>query len=88
MTAAAEPLLTDQARFWVVRPELNTFNATDIETLVSGSYIQLEPGKEEGEEKRDFIGLEKPPAERSDEPGRVYVLKADKLSSISSGSLP
>jgi len=86
MTAAAKPLLTDNALFWVVKPELNTFNPSDLETLVSGSYIQVEPGAEGGDAQTHFTGLETPPADRSDEAGRIFVLKADSLGAVNIGS--
>jgi paraquat-inducible protein B len=73
MDARAEPMLTDKAQFWVVRPRLQgggvSALATGLETLVSGSYIELDPGAERGAEKRAFEGLEQPPAVRSGEPG-------------------
>ena len=82
-------LLTDHARFWVVRPRLNgsISNLTSgLETLVSGAYIAVDPGLPGGHEKHDFVGLEEPPGIRSDEPGSVFVLQAKKLGSLSTGS--
>ncbi len=86
MTGEAKPLLTDHAMFWVVRPRLNTFNPSELETLVSGSYIQIEPDGRDGQPEDRFTGLENPPAQRSDEPGRTFILKADRLGSIAVGS--
>jgi len=86
MAGSAKSLLTEDARFWVVRPRLNTFNASDIETLVSGSYIQLEPGAPDAEPQQHFTGLENPPVDRFDGSGRIFVLKAERLGAISIGS--
>ena len=85
-TASARSFLTDHARFWVVRPQLNAANISDFQLLVSGTYIQLEPGKAGDKKQTSFTGLEQPPETRSDEPGRVYLLKAEKLGPISVGS--
>lgn len=82
-------LLTEHARFWVVRPRLNgnISNITaGLETLVSGAYIEVDPGKPGGKPRKEFVGLEDPPGQRSDEPLRVFVLKAQKLGSLGTGS--
>ena len=79
--------LTERARFWVVRPRLGAGNISGLDTLLSGAYIELDPGTAGGEPQRAFVGLEVPPAVRSDEPGRTFQLTADRVGSVSSGSL-
>ncbi len=79
-------VLTNHARFWVVRPRLTASNISGLETLVSGAYIEVDPGAPDGEPERDFVGLEEPPGKRSDEPGRSYVLKASRLGSLGPGA--
>ena len=90
MEARAESMLTKNARFWVVRPRLQagaiSALQTGIETLVSGSYIELDPGPGRGEKQREFVGLEQPPAVRSSEPGSTFVLQADEIGPIGPGS--
>jgi paraquat-inducible protein B len=86
MSRAADKLLTENARFWVVRPRLGVGGISGLDTLVSGSYIAVDPGKSGGEQQYEFTGLENPPAVRSDEPGRTFVLKANGLGSLSTGS--
>lgn len=86
MRTEAEPYLTENARFWVVRPRLSSGSLTGIETLVSGSYIEMDPGQAGGEAKYAFAGLETPPAVRSGEPGTTYKVSAVRLGSLSSGS--
>jgi paraquat-inducible protein B len=86
MQAEAARVLTDQAKFWVVRARLTPGNISGLETIVSGSYIELDPGKPGGANKREFTGLETPPAVRSDEPGRTFTLTTARLGSISTGS--
>jgi paraquat-inducible protein B len=79
-------ILTDHARFWVVRPRLSTGNISGLETLVSGAYIEVDPGAPGGAPESTFTGLEDPPGVRSDEPGKIYVLKAGRLGSIGPGA--
>ena len=86
MTEAADQLLTDKTQFWVVRPRLSAGSFSGVETLVSGSYIQCDPGTTEGDPKDSFAGLEDPPAVRSDENGKTFKLKTDRLGSINKGS--
>ena len=86
MRQEAAPYLTDQARFWVVRPRLSSGSISGIETLVSGSYIEMDPGGRDGQATTQFTGLENPPGVRSGEPGKTYQIKANRLGSLSSGS--
>lgn len=91
MNDQAETMLTDEARFWVVRPRLQgglRGLTTGLQTLVSGAYIAMDPGNPhpDAEEKHQFEGLEEPPSMRSNEPGTVYFLRAERLGSLSSGA--
>jgi paraquat-inducible protein B len=86
MKREAKPALTDQTRFWVVRPRFTPGSISGLETIVSGSYIELDPGSGGGEPRTSFTGLETPPAIRSDEPGRTYVLRGNRLGALSIGS--
>jgi len=70
--------------FWVVRPRLSLRGASGLGTLVSGAYIEIEPG--DGAEQSHFIGLEEPPVVKADEAGKEIVLQAEKLGSIDIGS--
>ncbi|KAA2212385.1 PqiB family protein [Teichococcus oryzae] len=86
MTPDVEERLTDQARFWVVRPRLTAGNVSGLETIVSGAYIEFDPGQMDGEQRRDYRGLEDPPGIRSDEPGRIFTLRTGRLGSLNRGS--
>jgi paraquat-inducible protein B len=78
--------LTDRARFWVVRPRLTAGNVSGLETIVSGAYIEFDPGEPGGEERSTFQGLDDPPGIRSDEPGRVFTLRTPRLGALDRGS--
>ncbi len=86
MNRESAPYLTDQARFWVVRPRLSVSNISGLETLLSGAYIELDPGQKTETSQREFVGLEDPPGVRSDEPGRTFVLQAPRIGSLGTGS--
>ena len=86
MTSEANPYLTDRARFWVVRPRLSASNISGLETLISGGYIEMDPGSTGGKPKTEFAGLENPPGVRSDEPGTTFTLHTARIGSLGSGS--
>jgi paraquat-inducible protein B len=85
-TRQAEPLLTDQTVFWVVKPRLFAGNISGLDTLLSGSYIGMMPGATEGKPQRAFTGREEPPVLQANIPGHTFSLKANRLGSISVGS--
>lgn len=86
MNREAEPLLTEKAQFWVVKPRFSASSISGLETLVSGAYIQLEPAGDGGDPMTAFIGLEDPPVLRSAIPGRTFRLKARRVGSLNPGS--
>ncbi len=86
MTNVGARFLTSHARFWVVRPRFNMSDVSGFETLLSGTYITVDPGKPGGDYQSHFTGLEEPPGVRSDEPGSTYILTAHRVGSFNSGS--
>jgi paraquat-inducible protein B len=85
-TRQAEPLLTDQTLFWVVKPRLFAGNISGLETIVSGSYIGMLPAETPGKPERTFTGREDPPVLQVHEPGHTFLLRATRLGSIELGS--
>ena len=85
MKKEATPYLTDSTRFWVVRPRIGLQGISGLGTLVSGAFIEVDPGKG-GESKRAFVGLEEPPLITTDEPGKEFTLVSGKLGSYTTGS--
>jgi len=84
MSKIAAPHLTDGTKFWLVKPRISITSLSGLDTLVSGDYIEMDPG--EGHAERTFTGLEEPPVVRSDVPGTIYILTTDKIGSVASGS--
>jgi paraquat-inducible protein B len=85
MTREAIPMLTDKAQLWVVKPRFFAGSVSGLETLVSGTYIQLEPA-DGGEATDSFVGLEDPPVVHSTVPGHSYTLTTPRLGSLNPGS--
>ncbi len=85
METGTESALTENTRFWVVRPRIGAGGITGLGTLVSGAYIEMEPSQS-GEKQREFTGLEFPPVVTSDVAGTTYRLRSEKLGSLSVGA--
>jgi len=80
-------LLKKDTRFWVVRPRVSTTDISGLGTLLTGAYIELEPGSTgENENALRFQGMETPPTTSSSIPGRRLVLSADESRSLGPGS--
>lgn len=86
MNREATPLLTDKAQFWIVKPRFFAGALSGLETLVSGSYIELQPSAAGGQPVTHFTGLETPPVLTSDVPGHTFLLTASRLGNITLGS--
>lgn len=76
--------LKRNTRFWVVKPQLSMRGATGLGTLISGAYIEIEPGP--GARQNHFVGLEKQPVITADEQGEKVTLITNRLRSIDTGS--
>ncbi len=82
--SGSENFLRRNTRFWVVKPQLSLRGATGLSTLISGAYIEIDPGP--GARQTHFIGLEKQPVVKADEQGKEIVLVTQNLGSIDTGS--
>lgn len=85
LSKETERFLSTSTRFWVVRARVAAGEVSGLETLFSGAYIGMDPGKG-GEYARSFTGLKTPPIVTTDLPGRRFVLRAEKLGSLDVGS--
>ncbi|SEM13715.1 paraquat-inducible protein B [Syntrophus gentianae] len=82
---SAAGLVVEDAKFWVEQPRVTLSGVSGIGTLLSGNHIGLELGKST-KARRQFVGLEAPPAIAIDQPGRQFVLQADNIGSVGIGS--
>ncbi|HTI02293.1 MAG TPA: MlaD family protein [Acidisoma sp.] len=86
MTRDATPLISDQTKFWIVRPRFFAGSFSGLGTLLSGPYIDLLPGAARGKSATHFVGLEDPPVLQSAIPGRTFLLQAKRIGSVSLGA--
>ena len=85
MTREATPYLTESAIFYIVTPHLGVGGISGLSTIVSGSYIEMYPGKG-GRPQRHFVGLENAPIVPPGTQGRSFTLYTQDLSSLTRGS--
>jgi paraquat-inducible protein B len=85
MTRRASPYLNEKTRFYIVAPHVGFGGISGLSTIVSGTYIEMYPGKD-GDPKRDFVALDEPPILPPDTPGRSFSLEAPDLGSLTRGS--
>lgn len=60
ITPKAQPMLVEDTQLWVVKPRIGFEGISGLNTVISGAYIQLEPGKSK-EEIDHFTVLDQPP---------------------------
>ncbi|MFD2258105.1 intermembrane transport protein PqiB [Luteolibacter algae] len=80
-----ETLLRKGTRFWVVRPRVSASDVSGLGTLLTGVYIELEPGTGPMG-PRYWRGRETPPATSRSVPGLRLTLVSDEAGSLSTGS--
>ncbi len=85
LSKEVEAHLSGNTRFWVVRPRLGAGGVSGLGTLISGAYVEMDPG-EKGPAAKEFVGMELPPLVRAETRGKTFDLKAEKLGSFSYGS--
>ncbi|MGH6917316.1 MAG: MlaD family protein [Geminicoccaceae bacterium] len=80
----AAGLAREGSQFWIVEPRISVGQVTGLDTLLSGSYIEVAPGS--GAATTSFVGLANPPVLRSGETDLVLFLEADDAASLGPGS--
>jgi paraquat-inducible protein B len=78
------PHMRAGTRFWIVRPRIGLGGISGLGTLLSGVFIEFDPG--DGQPADDFVGLAEAPPITSRVPGTQFVLRTDRLGSIGRGS--
>lgn len=85
MEPSVVDFLAKDTLFWLVRPELSATSIRGLDTIFSGSYIDIQIGSSTVP-RREFNGLLTRPPVPSDTPGLHIKLRAEKLGSIQVGT--
>jgi paraquat-inducible protein B len=81
---SAASLACEGSQFWVVRPEVGSGGLSGLETIVSGAYIQIQPGN--GKRQKKFTGLDHPPIIKPNADGVEIVVTTPELRTLSTGA--
>lgn len=85
VTLAVEQIVRLGTQFWVVKPQLSLAGAANLETLVSGQYLEVQPANRVGTRQTHFVALAEPPSQAVNEPGLRLVLSTTRRSSLKAG---
>ncbi|GAB3680903.1 intermembrane transport protein PqiB [Salinisphaera aquimarina] len=77
-------LLVADSRFWIVKPRVGRQGISGLGTILSGAYIQLQPGSSDTEQY-EFDVRDSAPAISTDEPGISFSLTSDNDNSLAVG---
>nr|NMN91427.1 paraquat-inducible protein B [Brenneria salicis ATCC 15712 = DSM 30166] len=79
-----DKLLKEDSAFWVVKPQVGRAGVSGLETLLSGAYIELQPGSQV-REKREFALLDTPPLASPDAKGIRVILDSEQAGQLNVG---
>lgn len=84
MSKDAERMLREDTLFWVVKPRIGREGISGLDTLLSGAYIQLQPGKV-STSKAYFNVMDLPPVAPPDTKGLRLLLTSKEAGKLSVG---
>lgn len=85
VTEAVDRIASAGSRFWVVRPELGLVRTANLDTLVSGPYLEVQPSPRAGDRQTRFAVLPQAPEASAAAPGLALVLSASRRGSLKPG---
>lgn len=84
LNAGMEKLLHTDSVFWVVKPQIGREGISGLGTLLSGVYIELQPGTK-GSQPDRYTLLDSPPLAPPDAKGIRVILDSQKAGQLSPG---
>ncbi|EJL04689.1 PqiB family protein [Pseudomonas fluorescens Q2-87] len=85
ITEVPERIARTGTQFWVVKPELGLMKTSNLETLVTGQYIEVQPSAKSVGPQKSFVALANPPESVVPEAGLSLVLSAARRGSLKTG---
>ncbi len=83
MSREVDDYLNSKAKFWIVHPDVGAQGISGLDTIVSGSYIQLYGEKDKRATRiKEYVGLEHPYIDDNAK-GKYFLLTAPKSYNIS-----
>nr|WP_167457963.1 intermembrane transport protein PqiB [Rahnella woolbedingensis] len=84
LNTGMEKMLRGDSVFWVVKPQIGREGVSGLSTLLSGAYIQLQPGSK-GDEKAQYTLDDSPPLASPDAKGIRVILESERSGQLSPG---
>jgi len=81
---SAAGLAAAGSRYWIVHPEIGFSGVRGLDTLVTGVRLNVRPGH--GPKTDHFIGLDQTPPPELTSEGRSFILRSDRVGSLSTGA--
>ncbi|MCY1263751.1 mammalian cell entry protein [Pseudomonas jessenii] len=85
ITEVPERIARVGSQFWVVKPELGLIKTSNLETLVTGQYIEVQPAPKNLGPQKSFVVLAAAPETAQQEAGLSLVLSAARRGSLKAG---
>lgn len=85
ITEVPERIARVGSQFWVVKPELGLIKTSNLETLVTGQYIEVQPAAKNLGPQKNFVALVAAPETARQEAGLSLVLSAARRGSLKAG---
>ncbi|MGQ8705767.1 intermembrane transport protein PqiB [Serratia sp. TSA_198.1] len=85
LNAGMDKLLRQDSAFWVVKPQIGREGVSGLGTLLSGAYIELQPGNKGKDGKDNYQLLDAPPLASPDAKGLRIVLDSEKSGQLNAG---
>ncbi|MFW0757301.1 MlaD family protein [Pseudomonas sp. H11T01] len=85
ITEVPERIARVGSQFWVVKPELGLIKTSNLETLVTGQYLEVQPAAKNLGPQKSFVALAQPPESAVSEAGLSLVLSAARRGSLKIG---
>jgi paraquat-inducible protein B len=85
ITEVPERIARVGSQFWVVKPELGLIKTSNLETLVTGQYIEVQPALKNLGPQKNFVALAAAPETAKQEAGLSLVLSAARRGSLKAG---
>lgn len=86
MDRNTEDMLRADTRFWVVKPRIESAGISGLDTLLSGSYIQLSMGTSDAF-STEFTALDAPPVRQANEEGVMISLYSNDSRKLNNGDI-
>ncbi|ODC04396.1 mammalian cell entry protein [Terasakiispira papahanaumokuakeensis] len=85
LNQGSQGMLHKDTQFWVIKPRVGTEGISGLGTLLSGAYIEMEPGRK-GEPPEHYTMLKQPPLSTAEDKGLRLQLFSTGLAKMSVGT--